>query len=192
MAKSSKKPTRFEKLAHLEAAIGYCKNFRAAVDVGAHIGLWSREMAHRFKRVWAFEPWPSNQEAWRHTMKAFPNAVLFKEALAARNFQARMEGEGHSKHYIVEDKIGDINVRTLDGFAFQHVDLIKTDCEGADLLALKGAEQTIKRCKPVLIVETYPRYERRFQVKPGEMVRYVESLGAKQVAQYWCDVIFTF
>src|SRR5512143_3004988 len=144
-----------------------CKNFRNAIDVGAHIGLWTRDMAKRFNLVMAFEPYQPNQEAWAMTMKDYGNAVLHKVALADRSYQARMEGEGHSKHYIVEDPHGNIPVKTLDSYNFVDVDLIKTDCEGADTLALMGAKDTILRCKPVLIVESHPRYDRRFGFEPG-------------------------
>lgn len=103
-----------------------------------------------------------------------------------------MEGEGHSKHYLVKDPKGDVPIVTIDSYDWKDVDLLKTDCEGADTLALKGAEQTILRCKPVLIVESHPRYDRRFGFEPGEPMRYLESLGAKQVAHHWCDYIFQF
>ena len=42
---------------------------------------------------------------------------------------------------------------TLDGFAFDHIALIKVDVEGHELQVLKGARETIERCKPILYVE---------------------------------------
>ena len=42
---------------------------------------------------------------------------------------------------------------TLDGLGFERVDFIKLDVEGMELEALSGAEQTIRQCKPQLLVE---------------------------------------
>ena len=37
-------------------ALKYVKNFRTAVDVGGHCGLWSMDLAKRFEQLHAFEP----------------------------------------------------------------------------------------------------------------------------------------
>ena len=40
----------------LRAAMEHCRQFRVAVDVGAHVGLWSMQLLKRFARLHAFEP----------------------------------------------------------------------------------------------------------------------------------------
>ena len=45
--REAKKPSRLEKLQHLDAALSYVKSFRFAIDVGAHVGNWTRVMAGR-------------------------------------------------------------------------------------------------------------------------------------------------
>jgi hypothetical protein len=47
------------------AAVPKITNFRHAVDIGAHCGLWSRVMAQMFGKLTAFEPLPANTECWR-------------------------------------------------------------------------------------------------------------------------------
>lgn len=42
---------------------------------------------------------------------------------------------------------------TLDSLGYQRVDLIKLDVEGMEISVLTGASETLKRCKPVLIIE---------------------------------------
>ena len=51
-----------------------------------------------------------------------------------------------------------VRVSTLDGFAFDDVDLIKIDVEGHELSVLRGAIQTLQRCRPALIVEIEQRH----------------------------------
>jgi len=38
-----------------QSAFPYIKNFRHAIDVGAHVGLWARVFARCFARLTAFE-----------------------------------------------------------------------------------------------------------------------------------------
>ena len=42
-----------------------------ALDVGAHVGIWSTRLAERFKRVIAFEPVPKHIECWKQNMSKF-------------------------------------------------------------------------------------------------------------------------
>ena len=43
-------------LDHLRGALAHVKQFRVAVDGGAHRGIWTRELCAKFKLVVAFEP----------------------------------------------------------------------------------------------------------------------------------------
>ncbi len=40
----------------LRAVLDHCQNFRVAVDIGAHVGLWSLQLVKRFEHLHAFEP----------------------------------------------------------------------------------------------------------------------------------------
>jgi FkbM family methyltransferase len=40
------------------------RQWRTAVDVGAHVGLWTMTLAKCFSRVVCFEPMPTNRECW--------------------------------------------------------------------------------------------------------------------------------
>ena len=46
-----------------------------------------------------------------------------------------------------------VRLMKLDSLQKERVDLIKLDVEGMEMEALAGAAETIKRCKPILIVE---------------------------------------
>nr|WP_245933001.1 FkbM family methyltransferase [Caballeronia novacaledonica] len=43
---------------------------------------------------------------------------------------------------------------SIDSLALERVDFIKIDVEGMEMDVLKGAAETLKRCAPVLLVET--------------------------------------
>jgi len=40
------------------------RQWRTAVDVGSHVGLWAMTLAKVFQRVVCFEPMPTNRECW--------------------------------------------------------------------------------------------------------------------------------
>jgi FkbM family methyltransferase len=47
----------------------------------------------------------------------------------------------------------EIQIKTLDGFGFTNVGFMKIDVEGHENQVLKGAIETIRRWKPVMIIE---------------------------------------
>jgi len=67
-----------------------------------------------------------------------------------------------------------VAISTIDDEISSHEDigLIKLDVEGYELEALHGAEKTIRRCKPALVVALYHTAKDFFEVKP-----YLESLN---------------
>lgn len=54
---------------------------------------------------------------------------------------------------IAEDAAGNVPIKTLDSFGFHDVTLMKIDVEWMELEVLKGAVETIKRCRPVIFLE---------------------------------------
>lgn len=187
-----KEKQRAEKLKHLDAALSYVKSFRLAVDVGAHTGSWTMVMARQFERVMAFEPFVDNQARWARNMAEFTNATLVHAAVGDETMKVRLQGEKHSKHFCVKHDGGDIDMVRLDDYGFTDLDFLKVDTEGADALVLRGAEKTIRRCRPVCIVESVPRFEERYGLPPGAPMLFLESLGAKRVAEMWRDFIYVF
>ena len=192
MIHNPNKPTRQEKLAYLDRALVYVKRWNTAVDAGAHIGLWTQVMADKFARVLAFEPMPDNCETWRENMRGRENAVLYQEALGDVCGTVRMDGTGHSKHFAVIDNQGTVPMVTIDSLNLEALDFLKVDCEGADYLVLKGGEKTIKKFRPVVIVESKAKFEARYGLKPYAPVSFMKELGAKNVESHWHDHIFSF
>src|SRR6266568_3035020 len=56
---------------------------------------------------------------------------------------------------IVAERV--VEVRTLDSFEFSDVAMIKIDVEGHEEAVVAGAEETIRRCRPSLLIESEER-----------------------------------
>ena len=156
----------------LRRALSRCRNFRTAVDVGGHVGLWSMQLAKHFRNVIAFEPIAEHRECFRENLKGRRGVELVACALGARAGFVRFDtnpsssGDTHV-HAEGNDGVSDTHmdgaiVETLDSFDLPDVDFMKLDCEGYELFALQGAALTIERDRPVIIVEQKPGRAQRF------------------------------
>lgn len=161
----------------LEYAMKHVTQRRCAVDVGAHVGLWSMHLADLFETVRAFEPNPVTADVWRWNVPN-PNATLERCALGNRSGAVGLAlQEGHTGHTRI-DGDGPIPIETLDSFDLKDVDLIKIDVEGYELDVVKGAEQTLRRCRPVVVVEQKGE-DGRLGMEPDGALHWLERLGMR-------------
>ena len=173
---------------HRANALKHVQKWDCAIDIGGHVGLWSREFAQKFKHVHAFEPVAEHRECF---VKNVPmdNVTLHPYALGEYEGTVKMATEAHSTGgtHIDPGKEGDIPLKMLDSFNL-NPDFVKLDCEGYEIYALKGGVETLKRCKPVVCIEQKPHPYFRNDRYIG--AKYLESLGAKLLSRYVDDLVF--
>lgn len=169
--------------AKIEKALGCVKSHRIALDIGAHVGLWSRVLAAHFLSVIAFEPVPSHLECFRLNAMAVPNIMLLECALGREQgliTVAPITGNSGNAHVTTGLAAGTpVDVRTLDSFAFDFVDFIKIDVEGFELPVIEGGEGTIRRDKPAMVVEQKPGNAERYGYRQTQAVELLQAWGAK-------------
>ena len=85
----------------------------------------------------------------------------------------------------------EVQMVTLDEFNFTEVDFLKIDCEGFEVFVLRGAIETLKRNKPVIIVEQKPEtgMEKNYGIGTKDAVKFLQSLGAVQAMELAGDHI---
>lgn len=167
------------------------KNFKgqgAFVDVGANIGLMSIYMASKFPKsaVHAFEAHPMTMEIFKENLainhighvSPYAFALGSEEGKAMIYTDHELNRGGASM--VAGDQVGDsfeISVRKLDNLELSRIEVIKLDVEGYELEVLKGAEQTIQRDQPTLIIEVSAgRGSER--VLAHEIFDFVQALGS--------------
>jgi len=134
------------------------------VDIGAHIGKYTVLAGRYLKRgfVVAFEPCLENFKYLTLNVKLnnINNAKLFQLALwnevkRIKLFIASTSGEHTCKQTF--GKFIEVLAMPLDVIIFhmnfQDVDIVKIDVEGAEIEVIEGALNTLRKCKPHLIVE---------------------------------------
>lgn len=140
--------------AQRDTATRWCNKFDFALDIGAHVGLWSRPLTLKFKKVVAFEPHEPFHKLLRSNA---PDVDIRGLALgSAFGTVSLEETEGNSGITRVSGSGGKIHMVDLDSFEFSPVDFIKVDCEGYELPVLEGAHTLLKHSSPVIVVEQKP------------------------------------
>lgn len=142
-------------------------------DVGANYGLHSLLfLVHGISTV-SFEP-NANCHAYlrrvcelnRLTCNIQPVALSDVEGFTELWFPERQTWMGttdaHVRESLAEDFVLSslqVEQTTIDKFVARHgcrPDLIKIDTEGNEIRVLKGARETVKSCRPLLIFESWP------------------------------------
>lgn len=126
------------------------------VDAGANIGVFSIFVAANNPEVtiYAFEPTPSTFEVLKENTKYWNNIKIFNCGLGEKEAMASIIIANHSgANYIGQGGIP-IEIKTIDSFNLP-VDFIKMDTEGYEANIMKGATETIKKYKPVIVMSAY-------------------------------------
>jgi FkbM family methyltransferase len=140
----------------LNIALGFVKNFTTAIDAGANYGIMSYNLNSKFFKIYAFEVDTPVRECLKKNVEKFQldNVVVCdcglsdKEELVSLKYLKNTFGT-----HINKEVSGTHICKTLDSFELAEVGFIKLDCEGYEPYILRGAEQTIKKYKPVILME---------------------------------------
>ena len=167
---------------HLQAALGFVKEWDCAIDVGAHVGFWCFDLAQRFAIVHAFEPVPTTYECLRKNVAEFDNVQTFNLAVGAEPGRCTIHNDkkrpGNTGSNFIVPGSGDVPVVTLDSFDSPACDFLKIDVEGFELRVLEGARELIKRCCPVISMEcTDFKFRDRYGIPEGHAERWLLKRG---------------
>ena len=175
-----------------DRSVELCKNKRVALDIGANVGLWTRSLVKNFQQVIAFEPVALFHECLSKNVVA-SNLQLESVALGDKNTTATMNiTEGNTGHTHIDPESmgqGDTLVKTLDSFNFENVDYIKMDCEGFEYRVIQGGLETIKRCRPVVVIEQKPHDMYSKEYGQFAAIGLLESIGMTKLDQVKDDWI---
>jgi FkbM family methyltransferase len=158
-----------------------------AVDAGAYIGLHTVSMSRSFRSVHAFEPQRGIYQVLNGNLalNGCTNVTAHNVALYDRAGAMRLSPEERQEvptpmldgqpdyaqisnaaaltFEVADSGSGEVRAVPLDDLALEGVALIKVDTQGADLRVLRGAEGTIRRCRPSILFE----WERDLSIQHG-------------------------
>lgn len=160
------------------------------IQGGANIGTLTRAMLDAGARVTAFEPNPDALECLRHNC---PEANIRPFGLAHRQHTCQLHKQDNAGATYLSLNHNEPNTETVHCIALDddrcHPSLLLLDVEGSEVRALRGAAQTIARCKPTIICEVNRGALERAGSSDGELFDLLDQYGYSiQVLQPDCRI----
>jgi FkbM family methyltransferase len=181
----------------IEFALGVLKPGDTAIDVGAHVGFFTMQMAAAVGpsgAVYAFEPFGPNADLLERSLaeNGFGDHVTFQRAAvglesgsATLTFPAETLNSGgayllrEGTQALAGNQSTRVPVVALDDLTpARRVRFIKMDVEGAEPQVIRGARRLLERDRPVILSELHPaQLGRASGVTPGEFLAQLRAIG---------------
>ena len=171
----------------VERALKYVKDFSVCVQAGGNVGVWPHYLSNKFDEVYTFEPDIDNFECLNENVKK-DNVFAFNVGLGEKSSNGKMVGDKRNCGAYQMEEGGSIQIIPLDDMELKP-SLICLDIEGMELLALKGAEKTIKKNLPVIMIEDKGLSD-KYGIKKGDAGKYLESLGYELKEAVHRDLVY--
>ena len=156
----------------------YLSDSSVILDIGANIGshsvYWAIE--RNAKKIYSFEPLKSTYDVLKRNINlnnlnriVVPyNVGLYNKRINAAVSHYNLQNIGNTSFIPKEN--GRFKLVSLDSMNFpEKIDLIKIDVEGLEVEVLQGGIETIKKHKPVIVIETFKHKQ--------EVDEFFDSLG---------------
>jgi FkbM family methyltransferase len=211
---SLKNGTPFEADLVLNTLKPFIQQSRVILDIGAHIGCHSvmYKWINPNVEIHAFEPqkavftclqknveWNGLQHrvtlyntavGHTNTSHACMSAHISDGPTTDRSVEYGSNSFGYNLGGLELGKGGEVvNMITIDSLGLKDIDFIKIDVEGFEPLVLMGAEQTIKRCHPVIMFECNYKRITRDMVDVFALTDEQSTLTSFSLLQRWGYVI---
>jgi len=151
---------------------GICREGMNIIDIGANIGthtvLMSKLVGDK-GNVYAFEPSKNHNEIlfYNLMMNDCYNTKIYSYGCSDKNENMYVD-----KRFLdtkIQENFGaielkkessnkddeEIEIRSIDSFNFDKIDIIKIDAEGMENVVIIGMKNTISKYKPIIIVEIH-------------------------------------
>lgn len=162
-------------------AMDLVRDWTLAIDGGAFVGIVSNRLADKFQAVHAIEAARANFDCLVRNVKS--NVICHHACLcntmSEAGYTAVPDKDVRSPVCHMESG-GMIPPLTIDSFKFESCGFIKLDLQGFDYFALLGAEQTLRRFKPVVHFEHDPGCYERYGIEAGAPGDFLTALGYRK------------
>ena len=141
------------------------KNIRF-VDGGGYVGDTASHVIKNypdFEKIYFIEPIEENLRIAKRDLAEYKNIEYFKLGLCNKKATLHFD-EDKSFSSMYGNGALSVDVDTIDSIIKERVDFIKLDIEGAEQDAIDGAENTIKKYRPILAICIYHKAEDWYKI----------------------------
>lgn len=181
-------------LGYLDRAAAFCAGRTAAVQAGGNLGIYPKRLAQVFTTVYTFEP---SAELFPMLMANAPepNIIRYQAALGCERglvgtSRVRRDGKANAHEGITHVvPTGTVPTLRIDDLGLPVCDLVYLDIEGYELYALRGAVETLQRCRPVVAVEINKSLG-FLGLQPKDVTGFLEAQGYRHEVTMGSDQVF--
>lgn len=165
------------------------------IQAGGCLGIFAEWLAPRFDAVYVFEPDPELFRVTVQRVRNWMNVVPINAALGYDRHCVRTVCELRGGKTVLHSGMtrtesgGIIPTLRIDDLALPDCNLVYLDIEGDEYEALRGAIQTIKRCRPVIAMEINQCLAYR-GISADDLRTRLRLLGYAPVAKFRSDEVF--
>lgn len=158
----------------------HIKHGTIVIDIGANIGTHTVFYAdQKANMVCAYEANPVAFRCLLHNTSPYPNVSAQNIGISDQRGKIGIDDSSNnigSAHLTGE---GDIDLLTIDELhrLDENISFIKIDVEGFELKVLRGAERTIQRCNPTILIEINREALERQNTLPEHVLDFLKSLN---------------
>lgn len=167
---------------HLATIKEHVTDWSNCIQAGGCQGMYPRLLSDLFQNVYTFEPDPLNFHCLVNNCQK-DNIFKMNAALGAESGFARVNRMTMSNvgcHTVSTDGHCVVPMMTIDSFKLPTCGLFQLDLETYEIHALRGALETIERCKPVIQCENGNE----------DILRLLRPFGYEKVATSRADTIY--
>jgi len=170
-----------------------CLEVNSIFDIGANVGWYALNFAALNPTcvIYAFEPLPTAHAYLKInvTMNNFQNQIQIEkialsDTLGKQEFVQPVMNSTNSSFVNVGNSedviIHEVESCTIDQYISNNncsVDLVKCDVEGAEFQVFLGAEQSLRRFKPVIFTEILRKWSGAFGNHPNDLIQFLKTIG---------------
>jgi len=184
--------TELAKSAHAAGEVEFLESIAKpgmrAIEIGGNHGVTAVTLASRIGRegwLYAFEPVPEyfalleRNLARNHVENASAHQLAVTDQTGRIRFYKHGGGSGIAPAEEAEQIWVEATTITdfLAGHKVDTIDLLNMDCEGSELLALRGAEPLLRENAPQIFCELHRGYLQQLGQSAEELVAYLRRLG---------------
>lgn len=167
---------------HKEGIKDLVADWSVCIQAGGNQGMYPRILAEMFTHVYTFEPDPLNFHCLVQNCQLDNiyklNAALGEHPGLAKVNRSSMQNTGC--HTVTTEGECHVPMMTIDSLNLETCGLFQLDLERYEIHALRGAIETIKRCKPVIQCE----------LGNDEILEFLRPFGYEAVATSKADTFY--
>lgn len=153
----------------------YINKNSIVIECGCHIGTHTIKLASLCSKLYGFEPMPDTYDVLMRNLHVnnINNTVIYKKGASNKEGLTKFlwitpnnpGGSGLDSNPMGKpdwvktcDKDIKVELITIDSMNLCKLDFMKIDVEGYETLVIEGAMNTIKQCKPVIVMEVWKNH----------------------------------